>query len=446
MHIVSLNIVKNYFPFFIAALMFLITLNLGIYYAAIIPGLIFLAAALYSPFIAYLTHVFFFYHPLFPFSRTLSGGVALVSFTVFFLIEKKKIILDVTFYLLLAYAGIFSLSGLINGSFLSQEESTFVLFIRFFNVFIYLLVINVISTKNKLRAIINFTIIFAVIQSFLVFAQYLLNFGLSMEYYRPSGSIKDLPETCMMLFFVVPFMIGVTSKTHTIKWKRTVLIMTPFVMLALCITISRAYFISLIILLLIFLFHHVNVRKLGYYTLAIVFVGFFVVAGNSQVIKRSMGLLEIGNLGIWNEATTSMHQRYLSYINFGKVFKAFPIFGIGPGNFYTKSLELGLEPATTESGVNNPFMNLALESGAIGLVLYIIILLYTWKSLVKSQRIAQECNDLEMLYYIRSLKYAFGMGIFALQASGISFGFPIVMSIGLSGAIKQIVSFTTTKE
>lgn len=443
MHIINLNKAKNIFPFIISIVVFRIALNHGIYYVALIPGLFLLAVALYSPFIAYLIHVFFFFHPLIGLSRTITGCVALVSFVLYLLVEKKKLIIDINFSLLLAYAVVFFLSGIMNGSLLGHEESTFVFLIRIFQIFMYMLMLNIINNKEKLRTVINSMIFFAVMQSFIAIIQYFLNIGSKMEDYRPPGTTQDVPEMAMMLFFVIPFMIGVTSHTHTIRWKRTVFLMTTPVMFAIFLAASRAYFISLVIFSLVFFFYNMNVRYLKYFTLVIIFIGFFILAGHNKVIERTIGILKVGNLNIMTEATTSVNLRFISYQIFGELIKKYPIFGIGPANFYTKALEHDLKPPGKGFGVHNIFMNVALESGTIGLISYIILLLYTWKSIVKSQKIVQEYNDLEMLYYIRSLKYAFGMGIIGLQASGTSFAFPIVTSIGLSGVIKRIVSSST---
>ncbi len=63
----------------------------------------------------------------------------------------------------------------------------------------------------------------------------------------------------------------------------------------------------------------------------------------------------------------------------------------------------------------------------------------TWKNLNKSEIIAIKIDDVEMLYYIKALKYAYVLSILALQTMNGYFVFPIVMSIGLSGAINKIL-------
>ena len=450
MHTINLNIVKKYlFPFIISSMVFLIALNHGIYYVALIPGLFFLAVALYSPLIAYLIYVFFFFHPLIAFSRILTGGVALASFVLYLLVEKKQLVIDSAFWLLFAYLVVFFLSGIMNGSFLGNEEAIIVLLLRVFNIFMYMFVLNIINSKEKLRAVINSFIIFAVLQSFIIFFVYFFKlsvFGenaIRMHVFRSRGSQRDVIEGAMMLFYVLPFMFGLSLHAHNIRWKRNLLLMVPFVVLALCLSISRGYFISLVILLFVLFFYNVNVRNLKYFTFIIIFIGIFLLVGKSQVIERTIGLIHIGNYNIWSEATTSIHLKTINYQAFGELFKEYPIFGIGPGNFQTKTLEHNIENAGKNTNVENIFMHTALESGTIGLISYLILLLYTWKSLVKSQKIAQEYNDLEMLYYIRSLKYAFGLGILGLQASSVIFAFPVVVSIGLTGAIKRIVSSST---
>jgi len=446
MHIINYKIVKNLFFFFISIVVFIIALNHGIYYFAIIPGLFFLVVALLSPLIAYLIHVFFFFHPLIAFARTITGGVALISFVLYWLVEKKQLIIDFTFWILLTYFVAFSLSGIMNGSFLGNAESKGIFLIRIFHIFMYLLMLNIINSKERLRTVINAFIFFAVLQSFIVIFEYFFQlsvFGESairMEVFRPEGTQRDLPEGAMMLFYVIPFMI-VASHAHNIRWKRIVLLLAPVVMLALCLSSSRAYFISLITFILVFLFYNMNIRNLKYFILGIFFIAPFMLAGKSQVIERTVGLLNFGNLTIFDEATTSVNLRYINYQAFGLLFKEYPIFGIGPGNFYAKALEHNIANAGKNSDVQNIFMHIALESGTIGLIIYILLLLYTWKSLVKSQKIVQEYNDFVMLSYIRSLKYAFVLTVLGLQGAGASFAFPVVISIGLSGAIKRIVFF-----
>mgnify|MGYP005837823623 CR=1 FL=1 len=431
-----------------AALLAGLVAILGPHALTLLVGLGGLLILLCYPLVALLAYLFFLYHPVISHISTLSGLVAQVSFWLHVLLYKKRVRGDVCFILLAAYAAVIIMSALLNGSLLGKS-ALYVLHAVYYSLFL-ILFINLINTKARLRLLIHFFVVIAVLQAVVGILEYFLNVELfhlaakgdevkiGTEFnVRSTGTLLDPNIYALYLQFTLPFPIALWITRHDWKAGKILPLFFFLILLGLILGYTRSTFISLMIIAAVLLLNNIRTRYTLFIVLGSAIIVSILLAVSPAIMDRLKSIGELSDVKLSDESS-SLAVRFRQYQGFFYLVQQQPVLGIGAGNFYIKSYHYNPRAREGEE-VNNMFMHVVTDAGLLGLAIYLAILATTWRNLLLSQKIAAALGDAEMVIYIRALKYALGLTLIAVQAMSGYFLFPLVLSISLSVAIKYIL-------
>lgn len=409
----------------------------------------FIAIALFfNPFAAFLTYVFFYYHPLIMYAPSVSGALAIFSISTHFLLTKRKMIVDMTAFLMTILAVAVFLSAMLNDTL--PGNSTKVLVHAVFGVPFYIFMSNLIDSREKLKKVLFFFIFLGVLQSFFGCIEFFFNVDLfnmgkksdeillaGSTTVRPTGSVSDPNIYALFLLFTVPITIGAAVSAGRTAAKAGLFALALFIVFGILIGYTRSVYLGLLIIFLVFALNNFTSRNTAFFLGMILLIAVALSFQGGHIIKRFGTLKQVGELSVAGAEITSIAGRYRQYKLFYGLIRRQPLLGIGAGNFYDRTYARHRHAKPGEE-VANVFMNIALDSGLIGLSAYIAVLLIAGKNLLLVERRLRKTSDAESMIHIRSLKYAFAGCLISAQAISGNFLFPLSMTIGLASAARKI--------
>jgi len=320
--------------------------------------------------------------------------------------------------------------------------------------FIFLLIVNFIKTKQDLLLIIKTLVIAGVLACLVDFR---VNDGFSvyadrMDHIATFGHPNFFAQ---YLILVIPLAAGlvVLAKRRVLflAWIGVTAIMLVYLLSTRCRASWLGMVVAVLALLVILLFV-VRLKKLMFS----VCVALLIMASLFILPGRARNLLYLSRDRIAQAISDPTHAtgkiRILLWKETLVMVKDYPIFGTGVGNFKVK-----LPPYRTKleknyagkglgfSKAHNEYLQIWVESGIIGLGLFLTILFLTLRAL---KRIIFKGNHEEkvlasviLLSVVSAMAHGFFSSNFQIPAAGFSFWVIVglVHSLALSGADKKVV-------
>jgi O-antigen ligase len=200
----------------------------------------------------------------------------------------------------------------------------------------------------------------------------------------------DSPNQLAM-FLVIPFLIGLffTRREKEMKKKRVYVSGLALIGLSLLYTFSYGAWLALVIaLFIVFWLEYSKKERKRYFTILILI--FVILISLASAYKYR----SIANMG----ERSSLASRFAIWKSAGLMIENNPLFGIGPGNFQEKYLEYQKYfPPYLEWSAPQPhniFLAFWLDSGLLGLIGFIILLIYFFRDNKKAIKIDRDLGIL----------------------------------------------------
>lgn len=272
------------------------------------------------------------------------------------------------------------------------------IFVNFLKlVILYFLIICLITEKKHFVIFLNIIIISVIIS--VLFGFYSLYVGVATGDLvslaaRVHGLTGDPNILANHALFVLPmFIFGLLHS----KSKRIKLVMMAgifILVLGIITSLSRSGSIGLVFIIGYFFWRLRGNKKI-------------VIAGGLLIL---LGLFLIPSL-FWEHLTTlsdisrdpSLRWRARLYVGAASLFLEHPITGIGLGNFVLISNQF----AGKYLVVHNTYLEIAVENGIFGLIMFLLIIFFTFQNFKIGIRLSLEKNDEKMALFGRSLMIGF---------------------------------------
>jgi putative inorganic carbon (hco3(-)) transporter len=207
--------------------------------------------------------------------------------------------------------------------------------------------------------------------------------------YRIAGPIGDANYYAQIMGVIV--LLALERILHEKnRWLRLLASWSFIVsLLAVVLTYSRGGFLALSIGVVVLLYYY-RPRVYHMPLIILAFIGFFMIAP-PQYLDRVFSLQEFfqtsGNL---RTDDLALRGRASSNLAAYEMIRSNPLFGVGLNNYdylyneYSKSL--GLAVVSTERAAHNLYLEVAAESGLIGLLVFITILIISINTVLKARK------------------------------------------------------------
>lgn len=319
------------------------------------------------------------------------GLLLIISFAFNYLIKKKKIDLGTPqirygFILFLLALVISSLMSYFVLPSLNAVSRTFQL------VVFYFILINVVNSKERLLIIIISIIIFDIVNSFMVLTQYKI--GL----FRVLGLSRNPTALAMIATYSMIFGVMFFLKTKKYSYKIFFVLLIISSIIKVVLTQSRAGFVSLLLVIGSYIIFSKN--KILLMFLIIILISSILYIVPDIYFTRINRFIETVK-GYLFEGEEVQDIRRSIYSIAMKVFKKHPVFGIGPANFMSYIKHIRPELWTLKFkvlAVHSLYISLLVESGIIGLSLFVMILLFILYYLIKSIKMSRKHKDQDLIY------------------------------------------------
>ena len=393
--------------------------------ALAIVGVLFLAIAMFArPNASTLVVLFILYtnaavvavrfHGV-PYIVGVAFPILLISPLGYYLIfRRQKIIVNQVILLLILFLGIQALSAFFARftSVVMQSLTTYMIE----GVLIYFLIINTIRSLALLRqAIWVLLLAGTLIASLSVYQQVTQsfdnNFGgfaqmsnaafgtgvelLAGEVYQPrlAGTIGDQNYHAQLMLMLVPLGLFRVWGERSKLLRLLALVFTAVIALGVGLTFSRGAAVGFLLMLVIMAL----LRYIKLYQLALIFIGLLLLLRALPQYGARLISLEtvIGALGGVEgsgirAADSSTESRLTEMAAAGLAFADHPLIGVGPGMFkyyYPQYAEtFGLRVQATYRAAHNLYLDIAADTGVLGLVCFLAILFVSLRNLVQTRR------------------------------------------------------------
>ena len=327
---------------------------------------------------------------------------ALVLFSFFIFNQSKKIFFAPQTWLMVAFFGVMCLSRLLNG--LDVFGHRYMVF--FYKIiFVHILIINLVDSKEKLKLFIWILIISSGVLSYV--ARY---HDSEIPFY---WSQKNVFGGTLAGVIAFPFIFAMAEKKWILKGEAACYGM--LMLMAILGTNSRAAFVAAGIVLCLLLITNFRIKNLA---LCIV----IVVAVLSRVSVVHWERYETIETDIEQAGTGG--QRIAAWKAAGRMMLANPMFGVGTGAFgsnflaystYEDKVKVGGEIGVTSLNTHNMTLQVGSETGFLGLGLFALIIVFCFKDM---KRILILCRGDPEMEDIKQMTKAIGIAFIGYFAAG----------------------------
>lgn len=226
---------------------------------------------------------------------------------------------------------------------------------------------------------------------------------------RVAGPIGDPNFYCQILIVLVPLAINRMANEKPIILKILAAFALLVITLSIVFTYSRGGFFALLVALIILGLYQPPRISL---TLSMVGVALIIIMMLPPSFIDRMGTvtgLISGNVDIRSEV--SFRGRASEYIVAWEMFSDHPILGVGKNNYpllyqdYSK--RIGLDPRTTPREPHNLYLEVAAETGILGLLVFALVIYFVFRSTIKARKKFKEIGDLDTYQLIGAFSAGF---------------------------------------
>jgi probable O-glycosylation ligase (exosortase A-associated) len=403
---VIIGILPLFLPWYFAILgVFLLGFLIAVFFDPYIGLLAFLVGALLHP-------VEFFASSLagLHLSRNLAFGVLLIWIFHTAVYKDFKIIKTKQNFLIVGFGLILLISSL------QYFDYSFPAFLEFIKLLVlYFLVVNLVKTRRKLLIMIWGLVVLGTIACFIGIYQHAHGIGVSYGegFIRIRGTALDPNDYAMHLVVLIPFVMGLIFTSRNYILKLGLISTLGLLIINIIYTYSRGGLVSLIFILgasILWFGFKFKKQLLAIFTLS---VGFFVMLPfvPEKYIERAKTVVDlndpaiIARLDTWKTGLLMMRDEPLRGIGLG-VFKY---------EYASRAFTSGQVETKAALFAHNAYIQIGAETGMIGLLLFILILFFSWVDLKKSERNFQDKGD----NVLSCLSLSIRMGLLGYMVSAI---------------------------
>jgi putative inorganic carbon (HCO3(-)) transporter len=257
-------------------------------------------------------------------------------------------------------------------------------------VLMFIVMINVVRTKWRLRGLLFLAIGVSVYLSFKALADYQSG-NLTVEGYRVAGSIGGMfgnpNDMALHLATILPITVALMFTTRNVFIKLIYIVCGALMVAAIVVTFSRGGFLALSGALLVFAWKVGRRHRLSVMLGMIVFMGVFMALAPGSYGERLGSILDHSR-----DTVGSAGARQELLIRSIIVAAKHPLFGVGMGNFHTLSIR--------ELVSHNAYTQVASEMGVTAMIIYIMFMLTPFKRLREIERETFESRQGSRFYYM----------------------------------------------
>lgn len=269
-------------------------------------------------------------------------------------------------------------------------ESAFY-YIDLLKVFIlYFLISNLTKTKRHIFVLVTIMLVLGLLSSLLAIYQYTHGIGLQMSggILRVTGFAKTPNDLALSLLLLVPFVIGLLARSNRFRVRVVMLFLLFMYMAGIIISFSRAAYLGLIIVMFLSAWKFIRKGKRFISIIAVLLILISVLMSlPEQFWHRAKSIT-------MTETDPSIWARLDGYIVALKIMGDNPLIGVGIGRwsqeYWPRAFAMPLIRTKTSSVEHNIFLEVGVETGFIGLILFILLILYGFKDARESNRIFEK--------------------------------------------------------
>lgn len=243
-------------------------------------------------------------------------------------------------------------------------------------VLMFIVMINVVRTKWRLRGLLFLAIAVSVYLSFKALGDYQSG-NLTVEGYRVSGSIGGMfgnpNDMALQLATILPITVALMFTTRNIFIRLIYISCAALMVAGIVVTFSRGGFLALAGALGVIGWKIGRKHRLAVMLLMFIFLAAFLVLAPGNYGERLGSILDHSRDVV---GSASMRQQVL--IRSIVVAVKHPLFGIGMGNFHTVSIR--------ELVSHNAYTQVAAEMGFAAMIIYIMFMFTPLKRLREIER------------------------------------------------------------
>lgn len=248
----------------------------------------------------------------------------------------------------------------------------------------------------------------------------LLDFGFKKINSATPPFFRNHVNYAAILTLFVPFVWYLNRWTNSKRAKAFILFSFVLLLFAIVTAYTRAAYVALAVAMAAYWVIRLRLSRLAVALSLIIAIGGvnFLVAENafmefapSERTVAHTELTDIVNSTSKLEDVSTM-ERYYRWIAAGQMIIEKPVFGFGPGNFYHFYKHYTLERFSTyvsdnpeKSGVHNYYLMVALEQGVLGLLIFVVLIVFvvTYGEKVYHNCTTREDKDLVMAAILSSI-------------------------------------------
>jgi putative inorganic carbon (hco3(-)) transporter len=267
-----------------------------------------------------------------------------------------------------------------------------------------------------------------------------LNIVTGVDDYRIAGPIGDPNYYAQIIVILIPiaFEFLLTEK----KWFARIIAFLALLVCSLTIifTFSRGgFFAFAVVIACLILYHKLHPIYIILTLLFLILIFFFLPNNYTSRLGTITDVLS-GQMDVRDEA--SLSGRLSEFIAAGQMFADHPIFGVGVGNYpayYDQyAVIIGLDINSGPHQPHNLFLEIAAETGILGLTVFLGILYYMYQTIIDSWK---KLRKLQETIYSR-LVVAFGISLIGYFSAAIFIhgAYPryIWLLVGIAFSLPQV--------
>ena len=410
------------------------------------------------PMVFLLVLVFFFYHPFFVLNSL--SAVCIFSFSATFLAKKQSLKIDKLLFLFIPLVILGTLSGILGIDFSKSLRGVIGLY---FLPLFYLMVINVIDTREKVRWIMRIIILAVTIQAIIGMVEFIFDTQLffdptvkgtmdtikigSVEKVRVSGSWDPTYFGAIMVGTMPITLSMFRLKGEKIVLKTIYMIAFILSILGLIFSFSKGAMISFLGLVLFGLVKGLGKRIMTLFPillgLMLVFgilysINFPVVTAWIDTVPRLIEDINPENINFSSPKALSAAFRWVHVRESLKMIVSHPWLGVGPGNSILQMGQQNVHPYYIGNTHNNVLL-IGAEYGLLVLGFYVCLLFVVWRNFLEIEKVARRNQDEEMAFLAVCLRASLLAFLVAFQMLPIAFNLNLILLCALSGAIKKSI-------
>jgi len=401
--------------------------------------------------------IFTLYHPFKGFTSIYSG-VCFLLFITTFLATKQFFKTDRLFLLFILLAIVSILSGILGGD--PSLTLKPVIRVCFYPLF-YLMVINVVDTREKVKWVMRVIILAATSQAIIGVIEFIFDVQLfsqplvatsmdtikigGIERVRVSGSWDPTYFGALIVSGIPVTFLMIRLRREKVLLRVIYIIAFILLIVSLILSFSKGAMISLVGILL---FGLMKIKRKRILIIFLILMGLLLgsvvlYSLDSQIattwIGFSKGIIENinpANIDYSKPKSLSIAFRWVHWSEALKMILSHPLFGVGPENSIVLMAQQNVPPAYA-GNIHNHFLLIAAEYGLLALSLYFCIIVMIWKNYLEVEKVARANQDEEMVFISIGLQASLLAYLIVFQAQPIAFNLNLGLLFALSGAIKH---------